>query len=352
LYVIWPKELHLDLFEACNASCNFCATNWAWLLKNNENKFKQQFQAEIYLSLFKKIREAQTNSIALWMTGEPFLHKEIWKIIEWLWEIDINIWFLTNWYKLLENIKYIIKNKNIKHFYINISAWNIESFNWIRPKDNFENFLNVWKAIKILKIKRPDILVRWLYVITPQNICGIEDFLKLAIRNEIWEIELKRVIPYEHSKDYLYFSKDDIIKVKNIISKFIWKITIKNNFESTLEEFDNILTWKILQYTLEVNNEAWKTKNCYNPYFYINILRTSSYTCCKFITKIWKLSNLDLYTQLFDNNNISNIIYWAEDLEKLLWTERWKNNCNICQDMDTNNMVSEYIKLKNIWKRF
>lgn len=358
LYIFWPKELHLDLSEYCNTSCNFCWTNWPWFLTDrddNENKYKITFSWKQYSVLFEEIQKSWTESIALWITWEPFLHPEIRYILERLNKINIWVWFLTNGYKLLENLELIIKNKNIKHFYINISSWNLESFNLTRKWDNFENFLNTRKAIKLIRKARQDIVVRWLYVITPQNICWIDDFIKLAIKNDISEIELKRVVPYEFSNEEFNFDKKKVNEIILIIKnnkKFFAENNIKvnENFDYIINDFLEAL--KNIQYPEDekIDKDELKamTNNCYNPYFYISIFRNDAFSCWKFIWKIWKLEKFNLFNLLFEKKEVKNIISWATNLKDFLWENVWKRKCSRCHHMDVNNMVKEYIKIKKI----
>jgi len=357
LYILWPKELHLDLYEYCNASCNFCFTNWPWFLtersEDHENKYKIQYKWIDLINLFRKISKSQTESVALWITWEPLLHPEINYILKELIDVNLKIWFLTNWYKLLENIELILQNKNINHFYINISAWDLESFKITRPTDNFNNFLDTWKAIKIIRTKRPDIIVRTLYVITPININWLSSFVGLCIKNNVSEIEFKRVVPYNFNNKDFFFSEENINNIIDFVKNNKQKIlSINNNSDYIVNEFTEILNWKTIQYPEdeEVNKSklVWKTINCYNPYFYLSIFRTSFYTCGKFEAKLWNLTNLDLYDAIIKDNNINNIIKSSENIKDYLWEIRWKEKCSRCHHLDVINMVKEYIKIRKI----
>ncbi|MDP2090472.1 MAG: radical SAM protein [Candidatus Gracilibacteria bacterium] len=357
IYILGPKELHLDLYEYCNASCNFCVTNGPGFLTdridNNENNYKIQYKGIDLIKLFKKIKKSQTESLALGITGEPFLHPEIKYILTELCNINIKVGFLTNGYKLLENLELILKNKNVIHFYINISAGNIESFKNTRPNDNFYNFLNVWKAIKIIRKKRPDIIIRTLYVITPQNINGLDDFIDLCIKNNVGEIEYKRVVPYIFSNKDLFFNDSEVLKIINLIKSNQEKISkINNNSEYIINEFNEILEGKTVQYPeddeMDKSNLVGKTNNCYNPYFYISIFRSSSYTCGKFVAKLGTLSNIDLYENLFEIKNTKNILDTSENIKKYLGENKWKEKCSRCHHLDVINIVKQYIDIKKI----
>lgn len=357
LFILWPKELHLDLYEYCNASCNFCVTNWPGFMterfENHENNYKIQYKWIDLVNMFRKIQKSQTESLALWITGEPLLHPEIKYILEELKNIDIKVWFLTNWYRLLENLDSILDNKNINHFYINISSGNLDSFKNTRPDDSFNNFLNVWKSIKIIREKRPDIIVRALYVITPLNINGLNSFIDLCIKNNVSEIEYKRVVPYNFSNEDFLFSDENMREIIDIVESNKQKIkTINHNSDYIINEFNEIINWITVQYPedddVDKSKLVWKTMNCYNPYFYISIFRTSSYTCGKFEAKLWSLTNLDLYKNIFEDKNIKNIIKTSENIKDYLWESRWKEKCSRCHHLDVINLVKEYIKIKNI----
>lgn len=355
IYVVGPKELHLDLYEYCNASCNFCVTNWPGFLNQRnerENHYKRSYSWNLYLNLFRKMVQAGTESIALGITWEPFLHPEIHAILTGLIDIPINVGFLTNGYKLLETMDLIVKNPHIKHFYINISAGNRESFERTRPKDNFQHFLDVWNWIRTLREKRPDIIVRGLYVITPENIDGIDDFIELCIQNNISELELKRVVPYEFSYEQFFFDSSAILRTITIVRKWQEKdISVHQNFTYIINDFLDVLENRSVQYpewVEDMSQLVGKTTHCYNPYFYISIFRNTSFTCGKFEAAISKLPDLDLYEQIFEKGETRNILKAAKSIKTFLWEEKWKQKCSRCHHMDVNTMIEEYIKIKQI----
>lgn len=104
IYVVGPKELHMDLSELCNTSCNFCVTNGPDYMKmvnvdgtdRLENHYKQLYTAVQILSLISEMQKSHTESLALGITGEPLIHPEIKTILAGLMDIDIHVGFLTN----------------------------------------------------------------------------------------------------------------------------------------------------------------------------------------------------------------------------------------------------------------
>jgi wyosine [tRNA(Phe)-imidazoG37] synthetase (radical SAM superfamily) len=329
MYIVGPKELHMDLSEQCNTNCNFCVTNGPDFMKrididgdkNLENHHKRMYTAPQILTLIAEVQKTGTESLALGITGEPLIHPEIHAILSGLKEIDIRVGFLTNGYLLLKNIEPILANPQIVHFYINISSGNLESFTATRPGDRFQNFLNVWEAIKIIRSERPDIIIRCLYVITPKNIRGIQDFIDLCVRFNISEIELKRVVSYEFSVQEFKFSEGEIDAVMKIIECNKQRgIGINHNFDYILDEFGRILSEPQDPGDIQVDWKELKpmTKNCYNPYFYIALFRNGAYGCGKFISKIGKIPDYDLFRTLFIEKNHRTIIESGLDIEKVL----------------------------------
>lgn len=359
IYVVGPKELHMDISEWCNTKCSFCVTNGPDFMKRInidgsdrlENHYKQLYTSNQILSLVNEMQKSGTESLALGITWEPLIHPDIKTILSGLNDIDIQVWFLTNGYCLLENLEFILNNPRTAHFYINISSGNYESFMVTRPGDRFQNFLNVWEAIKIIRSKRPDIIIRCLYVITPKNIGWVQDFINLCVKYNISEIELKRVVLYEFSTYEFRFSEKEIAIIIGIIEyNKKCSIAINHNFDYILDEFNRILKEPQDTEDIELDWRVLKpmTNNCYNPYFYIALFRNGAYWCGKFISKIGKIPGYNLFRTLFIEKHNQTIIESGLNIGKVLWERMHKIKCSRCHHMDVTDMVKEYLKAKQL----
>lgn len=343
LYLIWPEELNFDINEYCNASCIFCNTNWPWYYNNrdnNINKHKQEYSIEKLLNIFKTAEYVWIESVALGITWEPFYdQKTIKKLFLFFKNTRLKVWFLTNGYLLLDNIENIINTKSITSFYINISAWNFESFKKVKQNDDYINFLNVWKAIKIIKEKRPDIEVKALFILTPVNLCWIHDFIKLAIKYNVDAVEFKEVVDYWFDKR-VKFTPETKTKLFEIlkIAKNDLTVPLKNNIDEILDSTEN-----------EINkpdeNKKINTK-CYNHFLYNSMLRWKVYNCWKFTLDITPVKDwaLDIsYTNLKNNNKIFSM---SKDIKPVIWDRKYTDKCTRCFHNDNNKKIENYIKLK------
>lgn len=347
IYTIWPKELTFDISEYCNANCIFCYTNWPWHLTNrdnNDNKYKQKTDINNLKNIVKLSVYSWVEILTIWITWDPFINKNYIKsLTEEIKKTDLKVWFLTNWYWLFENTNYILDCKNIESFYINISAWDFESFKKTRIWDKFYSFIKTWKAIRIIKEKRKDIKVKTLYIITPLNYKWISKFIELSIKNNIDEIELKEVVNYWFDERLNFNDETNKYILKELKKINIKKMNIKNNIEYITNIFHRKLDKSINKY--EVYSKV--PEKCYNQYLYNAIVRNKVYSCCKFIINIWNLSkwnSSEFYKKIRSKNNIFKI---TDSIESLVGKWIYQENCSRCFHLGNINKIEKYIKLKN-----
>lgn len=346
LYIIWPKELNFDISEYCNANCIFCNTNGPWFIKNrdsNENKYKQKTNINNLINIVKEADYVWIEMLTIWITWDPFISNALIEpIINEIWNSNLKVWFLTNGYWLKDNIKNIINCKNIESFYINISAWNFDSFKKTRIWDKFKNFINTWQSIKIIKEKRPDIKIKALYIVTPINFKWIDNFINLSIKNNVDEIEIKEVVDYWFDKKL----KFDKISINEIIN-YLWKnkdLNIKSNIKDLIKSF----SYKLEEKTNIENLKENIPIKCYNHYLYNSIVRNNIYSCCKFAIHIWNLSKWKLWNFYKEIEKNNKIFYVTDNIEKTIWNFNYLENCSRCFHLNNINEVSKYIKLKEL----
>lgn len=81
MYLRFPKRLHLELTDACNAKCPMCKRNDAYTLE--ETSLVKNISLD-YDLLVKTFGEKQFDQVKLCgNNGEPFANKEVFKIIEY-----------------------------------------------------------------------------------------------------------------------------------------------------------------------------------------------------------------------------------------------------------------------------
>lgn len=176
---IYKAYIHITF--KCNLNCEYCYQ------KNNLNK-NSDLSFENYKIILSKLKEVGCQSVVL-TGGEPLLHKDIYKILEYTKSLNIEISLLTNGTMLK------LKNKVIE--YIDTITISLDGLkNTLRLNSNSHGIL---KSIKDLHEKHPDkITVRSVVsrnhekdVMELENIlkeCGISHIKSMCIPNNTDEL--------------------------------------------------------------------------------------------------------------------------------------------------------------------
>ncbi|MDD4126415.1 MAG: radical SAM protein [Methanomicrobium sp.] len=169
----WPENfqagdfpLHLDLetTNACNLRCPFCATT--------HNKYNKGFiKEEIWKSVLDEAGENQLYSLKFTYRGEPMLHKDTIRMVEYAKEAGImDVYFNTNATKLnKENIIGLI-DAGLDRISISFEGFTKEVYDKYRIGSDYDlvvsNIENLQKIKQELKKNKP--LVRIQTVRVPE----------------------------------------------------------------------------------------------------------------------------------------------------------------------------------------
>lgn len=140
----FPDTLMIEVTNACNLSCTMCM--------NPKMKRKKGF---ISLVLVKKIlddaKKSGIKNIALYTTGESFLHSDIFEIISISKSYGFYTYITTNLLVLdIEKINKLLST-NIDSIKYSLDGLNKTEYESIRKKGNYEKLL---KNMKLIKQKR------------------------------------------------------------------------------------------------------------------------------------------------------------------------------------------------------
>lgn len=127
------KKIYIEITNNCNLACDFCIKN---------KRIKKYMSFDEFKTILNKIKK-YTNYIYLHILGEPLLHPEINKFIDYASK-NFNVNITTNGY-LINNI---INNDNIRQ--INIS---LQSYNELYGISLEDYMNNIFKTVDILKDK-------------------------------------------------------------------------------------------------------------------------------------------------------------------------------------------------------
>jgi MoaA/NifB/PqqE/SkfB family radical SAM enzyme len=179
-----PKELLFDITSACNQACYFCG--------NQKKDKKAYIDKKIVFRLMREAKEIGITDIALYLTGEPFLHKDLAEMVLFGKEIGIEYIFLSTNGSLAtpERAKPVL-DAGIDSIKFSINAGTRESYLRVHGKDHFDTVMANIKWFS--KYRRESGLKYRIYVSMVKNSKaeGDERLLKDAVSPFIDEFDLR-----------------------------------------------------------------------------------------------------------------------------------------------------------------
>lgn len=165
----------IEITEKCNLKCIMCEAN---------KKLKRD--KEMRYDLFKKIIDdlcgCGLKSVTVGAIGEPTMHKDLKKILQYIQQKKIKLELITNLSMPL-NKELIEAIKNVDKLTVSIDGATKETYEKIRVGANFERTISNLKEVASAKKDAPFITVN--YVIQKENYKEIPEMIKLldSIRN-------------------------------------------------------------------------------------------------------------------------------------------------------------------------
>jgi MoaA/NifB/PqqE/SkfB family radical SAM enzyme len=187
---VGPREFQFEVGNPCNHRCNFC---WHWsydMLDNNGQRkgwkdwAKQTLDLKTYVSIIDDLKElGGCEEISISGGGEPFIIKDIMKMIKYTKDLGFSLKIFTNFSRInLKDIDNFIKWE-VDRFEVNISAGTEETYCKTRKlKSKDWNLLidNLTYLKENRKTKRPEI--NYVVIVTKENIEEIDEIFELAVK--------------------------------------------------------------------------------------------------------------------------------------------------------------------------
>jgi MoaA/NifB/PqqE/SkfB family radical SAM enzyme len=224
----YPSAYGIDIGNFCNLKCPLCPTG-----KNNPNRKKKFMFFDEYKTIFDKIKK-YAFVVNLYNWGEPFLNKDILKIIEYTKKNKVGVLLSTNLnYMTDEIIDSIIKLK-LDKIVISLDGVSQETYGAYRKGGDFnkvmENLKKIIKRKKELNSKYPRIV--WQYLISKKNEKDVGKAKELSK-----ELGIKI--------NFLYMRTSQLIKKKGEkINEELVKEWVSENFKGTSEEASSTINTK------------------------------------------------------------------------------------------------------------
>ncbi len=213
-----PKIVQIDLTGKCNNSCIGCWVHSPYI-KNPPRDKNAVLSFERISRLIDNLAQLGTREIFLSGAGEPFLHPEVFRIIEAIKAKGLKLNIITNF--SLINRRNAEKLVDLKVDMITASIWGGDEDTYIKthPGKSANDFAAIRNNIKTLsQIKNKNNVffphVKIFNVICNLNCNNIHSMIDFALEAEAESIEFQIMDIVEGSTDFLRLSSDDINIIK------------------------------------------------------------------------------------------------------------------------------------------
>jgi|TARA_B100001094_G_scaffold310601_1_gene345369 MoaA/NifB/PqqE/SkfB family radical SAM enzyme len=199
-----PKTFDIEVGNPCNHRCNFC---WFWsydMLENDgqwdgwKDWAKKQLDLETYISIVDDLKElGGCEEISISGGGEPFIVKDIMKMIEHTKKLGFKVKIFTNFSRVNhDDIDNFIK-WGVDRFEVNISAGTEETYcktRKLKSKDwnlLIDNLTYLNEKRKELNFTSP---IKYVVIVTKENIEEIDEIFELAIKLGCYFIDFRDLV--------------------------------------------------------------------------------------------------------------------------------------------------------------
>lgn len=358
------KSLFLNVWYKCNYDCVYCVIWW----------IQEEFESEDFVSL-EKIKSINLEWYkSVWITWwEPTIHPQIFKILDYFYENDIEMYMQTNW-SMLWNQDFFqkIKKYNIK-FQLPLNS-NIEKIHNVIMKH--KNAFNLTlKGIKNIVSYNSDLLTVKI-ILTRLNYNTIAETVEFLYNLWVKKFYIAYPILKWNYLKYLDKLVPTYTKIKPHLEKLV-PLEEKYGIEYLLDWFPYCILnekqykneWEIGQldkYIIEKSDEGFIKEaleisiNCYKKYWD----RSEDRNCntCKIIDLKDRLNNVSFLHKKLDKEinancldnlhkskndsclecNYNIICSWvSKEYIKLFWFKEFKND--VVKEKITKNKIIKYL---------
>ncbi|MFA5047584.1 MAG: radical SAM protein [Patescibacteria group bacterium] len=201
----FPRYATVEITNVCNLSCPHCPTG---------TKLSTRPKSFMSLGNFKKVADELADYVFgmnLGPNGEPFLHPDIFAMIDYLNTKKVSSFLSSNFNSISEeNIKKIVSSK-LKIINIGIDGATAESYSQYRRGGDFDKVINNLKLLVAernkQKSKWPFII--WQFLVMKTNEAEIDSARKLA--REIGVDQIAFDMPFIPLPEYWFFGRQSEI---------------------------------------------------------------------------------------------------------------------------------------------
>lgn len=361
-----PQVLHIDLTNLCNNNCLGC---WCRspLLKDKEMpewEKKLSLPFEIIKGVIDDcLKMGGLRQIKLVGGGEPFMHPDILKIIEYIKErkreieVDIN----TNFTLVDKNIAQKLIDLGLDSLTVSLWAGDAITYMKTHPNKNEETFYQIKEVLTYLGEKKNGKPYIKIYnVIFNQNFQNIERMIDFAIEVKAEDIQFVPLDPIPERTDCLLLNK----KEKKVLLKKL--VLIKQNYDYLTQRYNyngkSIIITAFTEFLRRIEGvdletgayDVQKVKEipCYVGWLFARIMTTGNVVpCCKghrlVLGNLYKKS----FYKIWNSEEYKQFRYKAKNLSKkdIYFSQignqaNYETGCYNCDNLWQNEPMHRQIK--------
>ena len=195
--VSWDP-IYIEIFPTfrCNLSCDMCLTHSTKF----KNPLGQKPTEDMDFELFKRVLNRYKNALSVNPigNGEPLLHKDIFKMIEYASSVmKMNVASFSNGILVGKYIEEII-NSPLRQFYVSINGHNSEEFNRMTgmPPEVFDVICNnTAELVKEKKRRGSKLRISVTIILDKENYRCLKDMIYFAENLGVDEITFCQYLP-------------------------------------------------------------------------------------------------------------------------------------------------------------
>lgn len=306
----FPINIEVDLTEMCNHGCSFCYSAWY-------RKFdRSSLDTDIVRQRLEEARNMGTKSITFTGGGEPMLHKDFMKILQYSTQLGLENGLITNGSAVTErNVNDL--RRNLRWVRVSMAGGNREAYALVQGKDHFDRVIDNVRMLSD-KTKEYPVKVGVRMLVLAENLASVEDFARILKGTNL---DYFQVAPDEFTTDEGTFWRSD---------------KTRETFERTRAILDPI---KLLGpgYTINQKELVDYPTACYAHFFQAAISGNGNFMFCKN-----SRGNQEYVLGNINNQTLAEI--WDTAKVRDLEGRIRPNNCGLfCKNLYLNKGMEEVV---------
>ncbi len=308
-----PEIVQFDITNRCNNNCLCCWNNSPLLGAPDEVK-KREKEYELPFALVKKtikeLKKMRVKYLFFAGGGEPFMHPEIMRILEYAKKCKMKVFINTNFTLIDEKRAKMLVRLKVDHIHVSILSGNARTYSLVHPNKTEETFYKIKEILKfmaLLKEKRKQHLytpyphINLYNVIFNKNYDNINEMVDLAIGVKADSLEFAPIDTVYGKTDSLLLDAKQVDSVTRDVKNSAARLKEYNRYQpvkTNIEQYENFLKRINAPSALKGEYEKSTILNqpCYAGWVFARILANGDVNPC---LKAHKISIGNIYRNSF-----------------------------------------------------